>query len=45
MIGIGAGVESEARDSSIIVQEMVEAVKALGLYRKLSPDILSCVLQ
>lgn len=45
MIGIGAGVEAEARDSSIIVQKMVEAVKALRLYRKLPPDILSCVLQ
>lgn len=40
MIGIGVDVEAEARDSRIIVQEMLEGVKGLGLYRKLPPDIL-----
>lgn len=40
MIGVGVGVETEARDSRMIVQEMLEGVKALGLYRKLPPDIL-----
>lgn len=39
MIGIGVGVETEARDSRIIVPEMLEGVKALGLSGgKLSPD-------
>lgn len=41
MVWIGIGEETEARDSRIIVQEMLEGVKALGLYRKLPPDLLS----
>lgn len=31
MIGIGVGVETEAKDSRIIVQEIHEGVKALRL--------------
>lgn len=37
--GTGVGVEAEARDSQMAVWEKLEGVKALGLYRKLPPDI------